>query len=105
MKPLKIAIAQINPTVGDFEGNLNLMYARVSEADRKGADMVVFSELALSGYPVWDLANKPSFVAAGLRSLGRLQKMSARLKPLIVTGFIDQKKGEKKSRQLQLDDY
>ncbi len=96
-RPLKIAIAQINPTVGDFEGNLNLIYARASEADQKGADMVIFSELALSGYPVWDLANKPSFVSAGLRALGRLQKMSARLKPLIVIGFIDPKKGGKKS--------
>ena len=96
-KKLTIAIAQINPTVGDFEGNLRLIHSRVLEADRKGADMVIFGELAVCGYPVWDLANKPRFVSAGLDSLKKIQKISAKLKPLVIIGFIDQKSGQKKT--------
>ncbi len=61
---LAIAIAQINPTVGDIEGNL----ARIREARAKAAalkaDLVVFSELVLSGYPPEDLVLKPAFQAA-----------------------------------------
>ncbi|MBI4430918.1 MAG: NAD+ synthase [Candidatus Omnitrophica bacterium] len=97
MKPLNIAIAQVNPTVGDFEGNLQRIYSRVREAHKKRADIVIFSEMSICGYPVWDLANKPRFVAAGLRALKKLQKMTARLRPLVIVGFIDRQAGEKKS--------
>ncbi|MBL8673899.1 MAG: NAD+ synthase, partial [Rhodospirillales bacterium] len=58
---LNIAIAQLNPTVGDVAGNLARIRAARAEAAGQGADIVVFSELVLSGYPPEDLVLKPAF--------------------------------------------
>jgi len=58
---LAIALAQINPIVGDVAGNLAKVRAARAEAGRLGADLVVFSELVLSGYPPEDLVLKPAF--------------------------------------------
>ena len=61
---LKIALAQLNPTLGDLAGNLvKLKHAR-AEAAAKGADLIVFSELFICGYPPEDLVRKPAFAAA-----------------------------------------
>ncbi len=59
---LEIALAQINPTVGDLYGNAALI--RRARAEAAGADLVVFTELSISGYPPEDLVMKPSFVSA-----------------------------------------
>lgn len=56
-----IAVAQINPTVGDIDGNIALIRAARSTAAAKGADLVVFSELVVTGYPPEDLILKPMF--------------------------------------------
>jgi NAD+ synthase len=61
---LAIAIAQLNPTVGDIKGNAAKLRAARAEAARLGADLVVASELFLAGYPPEDLVLKPAFVAA-----------------------------------------
>jgi NAD+ synthase (glutamine-hydrolysing) len=69
---LKVALAQINPTVGDIPGNARKIAERISEARDQGAALVVFPELALSGYPPEDLLLKTSFleqVAAALQEL------------------------------------
>ena len=58
---LSIAIAQINPTVGDIAGNIALIEKYVADADVMGADLVVTTELAVSGYPPEDLVLKPGF--------------------------------------------
>ena len=58
---LSIALAQINPTVGDIDGNLATIRHAREEAARKGADLVVFPELAVCGYPPEDLVLKPFF--------------------------------------------
>jgi len=58
---MKIAIAQLNPTVGDLEGNAAKALKAREDAGRMGADLVVFSELFLAGYPPEDLVLKPSF--------------------------------------------
>ena len=58
---LAIAIAQINPTVGDVAGNLALVQGARAEAAKLGADLVVTGELALCGYPPEDLVLKRSF--------------------------------------------
>jgi NAD+ synthase (glutamine-hydrolysing) len=69
---LKVALAQINPTVGDIPGNARKIAERISQARDQGAALVVFPELTLSGYPPEDLLLKPSFleqVAAALQEL------------------------------------
>ncbi len=58
---LRIALAQINPTVGDLAGNSTLVVQAASEAAALGAGLVVFPEMTLTGYPVEDLALRPSF--------------------------------------------
>ncbi|MFH1983949.1 MAG: NAD+ synthase [Pseudomonadota bacterium] len=66
---MKIAIAQINPRVGDFDGNCAKIVARSEAAQKDGCDVVVFSELVLSGYPPRDLLEKKDFVAANQAAL------------------------------------
>ncbi len=61
---LRIAVAQLNPIVGDIAGNLALAREARSDAARQGADLVLFTELFLAGYPPEDLVLKPAFVAA-----------------------------------------
>jgi NAD+ synthase (glutamine-hydrolysing) len=61
---LRIALAQINPTVGDVEGNAALVAESIGQARDAGADLVVLPELAISGYPPEDLLLKPHFLAA-----------------------------------------
>ena len=60
---LRIAVAQMNPTVGDVAGNAELVREGRRDAARQGADLVVFTELFLCGYPPEDLVLKPAFVA------------------------------------------
>ena len=61
---MRLALAQINPVVGDLEGNRDLILGRLDEAKAKGADLVVFPELAVTGYPPEDLLLRPGFVRA-----------------------------------------
>lgn len=59
---MKLALAQLNPTVGDFEGNVRMILDRVAWAESRGADLVCFSEMVLTGYPPRDLLEEPEFV-------------------------------------------
>ena len=61
---LKIALAQLNPTVGDVNGNRDLIAQARLKAKEQGADLMVASELGLSGYPPEDLVIRPSFQEA-----------------------------------------
>jgi NAD+ synthase len=61
---LRLAIAQLNPVVGDIAGNLAKAREARADAARQGADLVLFTELFLAGYPPEDLVLKPAFVAA-----------------------------------------
>ena len=58
---LKIAIAQLNPVLGDLAANLQGLKAARRKADADGADLIVFTELYLTGYPPEDLVRKPAF--------------------------------------------
>src|SRR3990170_7511468 len=60
----KLALAQLNPVVGDIDGNLTKARAARAEAAAKGADLIVFTELYLTGYPIEDLVLKPAFQQA-----------------------------------------
>ena len=61
---MKLALAQIDPTVGDLGGNRDLILARIEEARTAGADLVLLPELAVTGYPPEDLLLRPGFVHA-----------------------------------------
>jgi len=69
MAPLRIALAQVDTTVGDVTGNAELVLARSREAARAGAHLVVFPEMTLTGYPVEDLALRASFARGAERAL------------------------------------
>ena len=72
MPTLRLALAQINPTVGDLEGNTDLAAAAIAEARDAGAQLVLLPELALSGYPPEDLLLKEHFAEACGRALEKL---------------------------------
>jgi NAD+ synthase (glutamine-hydrolysing) len=88
--PLRVALAQINVTVGDLEGNKEKILAYMRQAHSAGAHIVCTPELALTGYPPEDLLLKPGFVAAQLRKLDELISASRDLPGLTaVIGFVD----------------
>ena len=66
---LRIALAQVNVTVGDIEGNARLIAEWIASARERGADLVVFPEQAVTGYPAEDLWLKPHFLDAARRAL------------------------------------
>ena len=69
---MRLALAQINSVVGDLEGNRDRVLARLDEAKEAGADLVLFPELVVTGYPPEDLLLRPSFVRAAERTLGEI---------------------------------
>ena len=69
---MRLALAQINTVVGDLDGNRDLIHARLDEARTGGADLVLFPELAVTGYPPEDLLLRPGFVRAAVRSLEQI---------------------------------
>jgi predicted amidohydrolase len=71
---MKIALGQFNPTVGDFEGNSARIVELGCEAKKRGADVAVFSELCLCGYPPQDLVERPAFADRNRKALERLAK-------------------------------
>tara|TARA_B100000749_G_C18422269_1_gene464010 strand:- start:10 stop:1641 length:1632 start_codon:yes stop_codon:yes gene_type:complete len=75
---MKIAIAQINTTVGDFDGNSDKIVDAWRRADEAGAELVVLPELALCGYPPRDLLAKPAFLRQNQATLERLAKRGGR---------------------------
>jgi NAD+ synthase (glutamine-hydrolysing) len=89
---LRIALAQVDMTVGDLPANTRSVVARTAEAAAAGADLVVFPEMMLTGYPVEDLVLRPAFRAA---SRSALEKLAADLADAglggtaVVVGYID----------------
>ena len=67
---MKIALAQINPTVGDFVGNTKKILEYAARAEESRVDLVVFPELAVCGYPPADLLEKSSFVLRAEQASG-----------------------------------
>jgi NAD+ synthase (glutamine-hydrolysing) len=95
---MRIAMAQVNATVGDLAGNSELIVEWARRAADQGARLVVFPEMMLTGYPVEDLALRTSFVDA---SIAALQTTAERLAAdglggiAVVTGYLDRKAGMK----------
>ncbi|MFY9928372.1 MAG: NAD+ synthase [Streptosporangiaceae bacterium] len=94
MTKLRIALAQVNATVGDLDANAELIVEWTRRAAARGARAVVFPEMMLTGYPVEDLALRVSFVEASIRTL---HEVTARLAAeglggiAVVTGYLDRR--------------
>jgi NAD+ synthetase len=83
---VKIALAQINPTVGDFSGNLEKMVVTSRRAAAAGARLTVFSELAICGYPPADFLEKPSFLARCRTAVDELAAATRDLSTAVLAG-------------------
>jgi len=87
-------MAQVNPVVGDIEGNAALIKAAVVETLKSEVDVVLFPEMVLTGYPVEDLALRPAFRRA---SIDRVELLAKELKDLgagevlAIVGYLDEK--------------
>jgi NAD+ synthase (glutamine-hydrolysing) len=85
---LRVALAQLNPTVGDLDTNLAKMLAAYDDAERAGCDVIAFPELSTVGYPPEDLVLKPGFVADNLAVVARVAEHTGRCAAIV--GFVDQ---------------
>ena len=87
MKKLRVSLAQINPTVGDIEGNSKKIKEYIDKAKDKQADIVVFPELAITGYPPEDLLYKESFINENLKAIENIARYTKDI--IAVVGFVD----------------
>jgi len=87
MNTIRVALAQINSTVGDLSGNTDLVLDYIARARTAGADLVAFPELALTGYPPEDLLLKPHFIRENLKALDRIVAATTDL--VAILGFVD----------------
>jgi NAD+ synthetase len=84
---VKVALGQINPTIGDFDGNRRLVLQATAAAEQQGADLAIFPELALAGYPPRDLLERGGFLDAAAASLAALASSLAPSRTGVVVGF------------------
>jgi NAD+ synthase (glutamine-hydrolysing) len=89
MRVMRLALAQINTVVGDLDGNRDLILARLEEGKGVGADVVVFPELAVTGYPPEDLLLRPGFIRAAERSLEQIAREARGVVLLVGTPHFD----------------
>lgn len=84
----KVALAQINATVGDLDNNTEKIIEYIKKARERDADLVVFPELAITGYPPKDLLLKPSFIKANKEALEKIISKTEDI--AVITGFVDE---------------
>jgi NAD+ synthase/NAD+ synthase (glutamine-hydrolysing) len=89
---VKIALGQINPTIGDFTGNSKKIIESSRQALAQGAEMILFPELAVCGYPPRDLLEKPAFVERNTQVVNEIAKAVPQI--MIVCGFVSPAKVE-----------
>lgn len=82
---MKIALAQFNPTVGDFPGNAARILSLAAQAKQRGAELAIFSELCLCGYLPQDLLERPAFIE---RNLLELKDLAAKLPLPAIVGYV-----------------
>lgn len=90
---MKLALAQINPTVGDFSGNAEKIIANARRAAALGAELAVFPELCVCGYPPADLLEKPAFVARAQAVVEQIAAATADLQMGLLIGTVTQAPG------------
>jgi NAD+ synthase (glutamine-hydrolysing) len=88
MRPIRIAMVQMNPTVGDLSGNVRRIVRRIREARAAQADLVAFPELSITGYPPEDLILKPRFVEDTHRALRAVAAETSGM--VVVVGYVGQ---------------
>ena len=89
MRRFRVGLAQINPTVGDFDGNVRMIVEGIERGRALGCALVAFPELAVTGYPPEDLLFRPAFIEANLRALDEITRASRGLS--VVVGFVDKR--------------
>ena len=86
---VRVALGQLNTTVGDLDGNVARMIEWTARAADAGADLICFPELAITGYPPEDLVLRPSFVQDNLVALDALAASTAGSSCAVLVGFVD----------------
>ena len=89
MRQVRIAMAQINTTVGDLEGNTTKTIETIQRAKEEDIDIVTFPELTITGYPPQDLLLKPQFLTDNRDMLDRIIEHTRGITAIV--GFVDQK--------------
>ncbi|HMK98078.1 MAG TPA: nitrilase-related carbon-nitrogen hydrolase, partial [Acidimicrobiales bacterium] len=89
MSWLRIALCQLGSVVGDLSGNVERVVGALARAEDAAADLAVFPELAVTGYPPEDLLLKPGFVADNLVALSKVAQATERC--AVVVGFVDER--------------
>ncbi len=84
---IRLALAQVNPTVGDLKKNRDLVLEYYQEAKEKGADIVIFPELVIPGYPPEDILLKPNFIRKNFSTLQEIVDLTG--ETVAVVGFVD----------------
>jgi len=87
LRRLRLGMAQINTTVGDFQGNTQKILEAIAHGRSLGVDLLAFPELAVCGYPPEDLLLKPQFIKENLRAIKKMEKHTSGL--TIIVGFVD----------------
>jgi NAD+ synthase (glutamine-hydrolysing) len=87
IKTIRLYCAQINPIVGDFEGNYKVIASHIEAAKKSEADVIVFPELCLTGYPPEDLVLKPAFIEENLKYLDKIKNLTSSITAII--GFVN----------------
>jgi NAD+ synthase (glutamine-hydrolysing) len=87
MRRLRVAACQFNPTVGDLDGNVDRILELIDEAEEAGADIALFPELSVTGYPPEDLVLKPTFVHDNLDAMATITARSGEC--AVAVGFVD----------------
>ena len=91
---MKIAIGQTNPTIGDLAGNVSRMADFAAQANAAHANLIVFPELSITGYPPRDLVEKPSFIRRSEEALADLAQQTESLSIGIVAGYVGESESE-----------
>jgi NAD+ synthase (glutamine-hydrolysing) len=97
---MRTALAQINPTVGDFEGNRSRIVRAARQGADLGAEVVIFPELSLTGYPPRDLVERPSFVERSESELEILARETGDLDLAVVCGYVARSQAQTGKRAL-----
>ena len=102
---IRIALAQVNPTVGDLEGNSNLIREYAGKAGAAGAHIVLFPEMVITGYPVEDLALRKTFRSASINAINKVAEninTDGFGEILVCAGFLDESESGKPQNALAL---